>query len=247
MTMRIAASFPACASVLVALLALGAAPARSADSANAYSAFERGDYSTALSEFRARARKGDPYSQYNVAVFYADDGLGVAKNYEESVKWYRKAAGQGHAEAQFRLSLMYIYGYGVDANRTLARHWLQRAAEQGHRDAQHNLGFMYRAGRGVDRDDAKAAHWYRQARGRAQGFDAGAEMAGTRRRQRPRTGAERPHVSAPGRQVSGLDRRRDLVLGERRQDRPVTAAVPGCLAPDAMACFAAFRAAVAQW
>ncbi len=163
MTMRIAASFPACASVLVAFLALGAAPARSADSSNAFSAFERGDYSTALSEFRALARKGDPYSQYNVAVFYADDGLGVAKNYEESVKWYRKAAGQGHAEAQFRLSLMYIYGYGVDANRTLARHWLERAAEQGHRDSQQNLGFMYRAGRGVDRDDAKAAYWYRQA------------------------------------------------------------------------------------
>ena len=39
--------------------------------------------------------------------------FGVATNYAEAVKWYRKAAEQNHAEAQYNLGWIYYEGKGV--------------------------------------------------------------------------------------------------------------------------------------
>jgi TPR repeat protein len=41
------------------------------------------------------------------------NGVGVAQDYEEAVKWYRMSAGQGVARAQYKLALMYDEGEGV--------------------------------------------------------------------------------------------------------------------------------------
>ena len=42
-----------------------------------------------------------------------DKGHGVDEDNVEAVKWYRKAADQGDAKAQYSLSGMYIEGRGV--------------------------------------------------------------------------------------------------------------------------------------
>lgn len=42
-----------------------------------------------------------------------DQGRGVTQNYKEAVWWYRKAAEQGDAVAQFNLAEMYRNGLGV--------------------------------------------------------------------------------------------------------------------------------------
>ena len=55
---------------------------------------------------------------------------------EEAVKWWRKAADDGHAKAQFRLGESYATGKGVeqkDVNE--AAKWYRKAAEQGHEEA----------------------------------------------------------------------------------------------------------------
>ncbi len=49
--------------------------------------------------------------------------------------WYRKAAEQGYAEAQFRLGLAYGAGVGVPENLLLAVIWFSKAAAQGHVNA----------------------------------------------------------------------------------------------------------------
>ena len=41
---------------------------------------------------------------------------GVPQNYAEAVKWYRLAADQGDARAQFNLGFMYGTGQGVPQN-----------------------------------------------------------------------------------------------------------------------------------
>jgi hypothetical protein len=56
----------------------------------------------------------------------------VAQSYTEAAKWYRKAAEQGHAEAQVQLGVLYSNGLGVAANTAEATKWLLKAAEQGH-------------------------------------------------------------------------------------------------------------------
>ncbi len=49
--------------------------------------------------------------------------------------WYRKAAEQGNAEAQFQLGHLYEMGLGVDHDYTQYRHWTRQAALQGHEEA----------------------------------------------------------------------------------------------------------------
>ena len=49
----------------------------------------------------------------------------------EAMKWFRKAAEQGHADAQYNLGIMYKYGNGVPQDYVLAHMWLNIAAAQG--------------------------------------------------------------------------------------------------------------------
>jgi TPR repeat protein len=84
----------------------------------------------------------------------------VPQNYAEAVKWYRKAADQGYAMAQFSLGIMYENGQGVPQDYAEAAKWYRRAAEQGYAKAQHNLGGYYHLGQGVQRDYVSAHMWY---------------------------------------------------------------------------------------
>ncbi|MBT5519105.1 MAG: sel1 repeat family protein [Rhodobiaceae bacterium] len=84
-------------------------------------------------------------------------------DYPQAVKWFRKAAEQGNAFAQFNLGVMYAKGEGVPQNDAQALKWYRKATEQGYAGAQYNLGFMYDKGLGVRQDDAEAVKWYRKA------------------------------------------------------------------------------------
>jgi hypothetical protein len=75
------------------------------------------------------------------------------------VKWYRLAAKQGIASAQYNLGLMYQKGRGVPRNQKTAVKWYRLAAEQGFADAQYNLGKAYGRGQGVIQDNVYAHMW----------------------------------------------------------------------------------------
>ena len=85
------------------------------------------------------------------------------EDYYEAVKWYRKAAEQGHAFAQTNLGLCYEEGKGVSQDYYEAVKWYRKAAEQGQADAQHNLGVCYYNGRGVSQNTYEAIKWFRKA------------------------------------------------------------------------------------
>ncbi len=63
-----------------------------------------------------------------------------------AVKWYRNAAEQGHADAQFNLGTMYANGDGVPEDDATAMKWYRKAAEQRHAHAQFMLSCMPKAG-----------------------------------------------------------------------------------------------------
>ena len=75
----------------------------------------------------------------------------------------KRAAEQGHAEAQYNLGVMYQQGSGVPQNYVEAARWYRRAAEQGDAEAQYNLGSMYFDGLGVPVDGVEAVRWLRMA------------------------------------------------------------------------------------
>ena len=56
-----------------------------ADYDDALAAYERGDYATALQEFRPLAEQGDAKAQFNLGFMY-DNGKGVPENDAEAAK-----------------------------------------------------------------------------------------------------------------------------------------------------------------
>ena len=88
------------------------------------------------------------------------EGQGVAQDYPEAVRWFRKSADQGHADAQFNLGIMYEKGQGVQQDDKEAARWCLLAADQGDAAAQLKLGAMYYEGKGVPQDYIQARMWF---------------------------------------------------------------------------------------
>jgi TPR repeat protein len=139
--------------------------------------------------YRKAAEQGDVQAQYDLGKRY-HEGLGVAKDDNEAIKWLRKAgegengkgqdllntieanvedvwvrsaAEQGDAKAQFKLGQRYHHGWGVARSEAEAEKWFRKAAEQGDVEALWFLGWKYEHGRGVARNRAEAVKWYRKA------------------------------------------------------------------------------------
>jgi uncharacterized protein len=66
-------------------------------------------------------------------------GKWVERNEAEAVKWFKKAAKQGQAEAMFALSKLYLAGRGVAVDMDKAMEWRRKAAEHGHGEARVGL------------------------------------------------------------------------------------------------------------
>jgi uncharacterized protein len=107
----------------------------------AYGAFQRGMYLTALNLALPEAEKGDMASQMLAAEIYAR-GLGVPKNVPEATRWYMAAAQQGNAEAQLQSALILLGDKPLDrtnGNRDEALMMLQASSDSGNAFAAFNL------------------------------------------------------------------------------------------------------------
>jgi len=101
-----------------------------------------------------------------------DFGQGVKQDYTEAVRWYRKAAAQGHASAQYELGLRYDLGQGVRQNSSEAVRCYLKAAEQGDAQAQSKRGAMYEVGQRLRKDYVQAYMWMHLAASRSTGAPA---------------------------------------------------------------------------
>ena len=77
--------------------------------------------------------------------------------------WYRLAAEQGDANAQYSLAVWYANGTGVAKDEVESVKWCRMAAEQGLEQAQFILGVTYSNGNGVPMNEVEAVKWYRKA------------------------------------------------------------------------------------
>jgi TPR repeat protein len=106
-----------------------------------------------------------------VAIAY-DQGVGVAEDNLEAVKWYARAAEAGKSEAQWRLAVKYDLGEGVPKDKQKALQWYLKAANQsgllakylpGVMESQRNIGYLYQYGDGVAKDPQEAFKWFLKA------------------------------------------------------------------------------------
>lgn len=137
------------------------------------------DYIQAERWFRNSADHGNARAQFNIGLMYENEKIAPEKySLSEALKrlsgkkedkyewrtrsrvlaeeWFRKAAEQGLADAQFKLGV--AYSEGAESVK-----WLSKAAEQGNSDAQFNLGVVFANGQGVAQDHSVAAKWFRKA------------------------------------------------------------------------------------
>jgi Sel1 repeat len=112
----------------------------------------------------ARARHGEAGAQFWLGAGYEQGWFGKA-NFQEALRWLRKAAAHGDADAQNVLGQMYEDGEGVQQDYVLAAEWYRKAAEHvpdlgGAGQGRNNLGVLYLHGLGVPKDYVQAYMWF---------------------------------------------------------------------------------------
>lgn len=107
-------------------------------------------------------RRIDARAQYHLGQRYAD-GVGIAKDQKEALRWFEIAADQGLPEAQRALANAYFHARGVAKDMKEGTRRLQLAAEAGDPIAQRDLGYHHAKGLGIPRNEIEAVRWFRMA------------------------------------------------------------------------------------
>jgi TPR repeat protein len=122
------------------------------------SAYQNGDYTTALRLLSPLAEQGDARAQSILGEIYYHS-RGVPRNDVEALRWFRLAADQGSAPAQFHLGVMHAEGRGVPQDFVQAAKWYRLAADQGYPYAMYYLGLAFARGEGVPQRNVSAHMW----------------------------------------------------------------------------------------
>lgn len=94
-----------------------------------------------INSLTQQASQGNQHAQFFLAK-RLQKGEGVAKNAQQAVYWYTRAAEQNIAPAQLNLGIMYLRGEGVKPSLEQGRAWLEKAAHLGDNRASYALAMI---------------------------------------------------------------------------------------------------------
>ncbi len=120
------------------------------------------DFNTAFKLFKEGAEKDNVFCQYYLGDCY-DNGRGTKKNSEEAVKWYSKAARQGHTLSKKILEERKVDQILTDESPFAT---FEKSARAGNAQSMYILGRYYEDGIGIEKDLKKAKEWYAKAKKR---------------------------------------------------------------------------------
>ncbi|MGX5719645.1 SEL1-like repeat protein [Shinella zoogloeoides] len=103
----------------------------------AYGAFQRGRYLTAMDLALPRAQLGDPSAQTLVAEIL-DRGLGVKRDRDQAMFWYQQAANGGDPTGMFKYAVLLMERSRSKDDRKKADELMKKSAELGNPSAQFN-------------------------------------------------------------------------------------------------------------
>ncbi len=104
---------------------------------DAYGAYQRGFYVTALDKALKRASAGDAAAQTLVAEMMTK-GLGIKRDAKTAAFWYQQAAERGDPAAMFQYALLLMTGRDVAQDKKKADEFMRKAADAGNSSAQFN-------------------------------------------------------------------------------------------------------------
>ena len=152
----------------LALASMLTAPAL-ADVKDGVDAWQAGNYQAAVAEWRPLAIAGDADAQFNLGQAYKL-GRGVPTDLNQAEAWYRRAAKQGHLQAEDNLGLVLF----TANRREEAMTFITRSAARGEPRAQYVLGTAHFNG------DLAAKDWPRAYALTKRASDAGLAIASAR-------------------------------------------------------------------
>lgn len=145
--------------LVVAALAVAAAAPLHAQSVRAgIEAWQRADYSAAVSIWRPLADKGDADASFNIGQAYRL-GRGVPQDFGQAQSWFERAARSGHLNAQTTLGLMLFQ----NGNRIAGLRWLKQSADKDEPRALLIYGTALFNGDGLPRDPLLGYFYVRRA------------------------------------------------------------------------------------
>lgn len=134
-----------------AAFALVVASAAQADGRAGYEAWQRGDFETALKNWRPLAIAGDGEAQYNMGQAYRL-GRGVPVDMRQAEDWFRKSAAQNNMQGRAAYGIVMFQ----NGKRAEALPYLEEAAGHGNANAQYIYGTILFNGELVPRDLPRA-------------------------------------------------------------------------------------------
>ncbi|QCB56894.1 sporulation protein [Sphingopyxis sp. PAMC25046] len=140
-----------------------------ADVKDGVDAWQAGNYQAAVAEWRPLAIAGDADAQFNLGQAYKL-GRGVPTDLGQAEAWYRRAAKQGHLQAEDNLGLVLF----TANRREEAMAFITRSAARGEPRAQYVLGTAHFNG------DLAAQDWPRAYALTKRASDAGLAIASAR-------------------------------------------------------------------
>jgi TPR repeat protein len=108
-----------------------------------------------LQTLRRLGESGNAYVMFRLGRLYAN-GIGVARDDVEAVRWYRMGASAGNLNATTALALALIEGRGATKDEQEGLRLLRAAAEKDNHEALHRLGVILSQGKLVAKDTAEA-------------------------------------------------------------------------------------------
>lgn len=100
--------------------------------------YHAGDCTRAEQLFLEAAERGNATAQYSYGYLLYEQGympLEADKHFARVLRWWTRAAEQGHIEAQFMVGTFHQLGLGTPFNEPEALKWLKLAASKGHQGA----------------------------------------------------------------------------------------------------------------
>ncbi len=90
------------------------------------------DLKVFFEKWAQKAEQCDPEAQALLGLTYSKSSV----SWDKAAKWFKKAAEQGYAPAQFELGVRYEYGEGVLQDFVLAHMWYNISASKGYSKAR---------------------------------------------------------------------------------------------------------------
>jgi len=139
------------AGAALATMSVATAGIASADGRAGYEAWQRGDFETAIKNWRPLAIAGDGEAQYNMGQAYRL-GRGVPVDLRQAEDWFRKSAMQNNVQGKAAYGIVMFQ----NGKRAEALPYLEDAAGHGNPNAQYIFGTILFNGELVARDYPRA-------------------------------------------------------------------------------------------